>query len=319
MASAAGGRTLDKHALVENLRQPSGRYEAVSEMTMKTYLGRLSRLEQISKRDLDDALLHPKETYDTISKKYSGSATTRKGMLTAVMALYAHSPAYAKRHEKEHREWSLLHRMQAGIEAKERNNNTITVKQREEMTSISDLQKAASKIEKAGLENETQSMAHLLLLFMTEVPPKRLDLGELAVYKTKPASYDGNYVIVPTKGQCKLVLQQYKTFKRYGVITDVLPAKLASALRASLKAFPREHVFGRMNPDQYGYFIRKVTKAYAGKESGINDIRHAYISERCVASKVTITELQAIARSMGHNTDMQSKYQLVVRGGGTSS
>lgn len=304
---------LEKHPLVKNLRTPSGRFDAVSDMTMRTYIGRLSRMENISKRSLDDALLHPKETYDTISKKYRTSATTRKGVLTAVMALFAHSPAYAKRHEKQHREWSLLHRMQAGIETKARNDNRITEAERAAMVSLEDLQNAAAKLEKAKLKTLEQSMAHLLLLFMTEVPPKRLDLGELAVYKTAPAKYPGNYVIVPTKGECKLVLQQYKTFKRYGVITDVLPAKLASALRASLKAFPRDHVFGRKNPDQYGYYIRTVTEKYTGKVATINDIRHAYISERCIASKVTIGELQAIARSMGHNTDMQARYQLVTK------
>lgn len=313
MGRPPNDRRLWSHPLFKRLSVANDRHGAASEMTMDTYHGRLTRLEDISGKPLDDALLHPKETYDSVSKKYKDSATTRKGMLTAVMALFAHSPAYAKAHAKAHKEWSLLHRMQAGIEAKKRNDNTITKEEREKMVTVSELERAARALKARGLKTAKESQDHLLMRFMTDVPPKRLDLGELLVCVSgKPARYKGNYVLVPARGECKLVLQQYKTAKAYGVITDVLPAGLATDLRASLRKFPRKLVFGApMTASQYGVYIRQVCKEYTDKESGINDIRHAYISERCIASKVTISELQRIARSMGHNTDMQARYQLV--------
>lgn len=306
-------KTLAGHPLFKNLAVPNKRHGAASPMTMSTYHMRLVRLEEISGRKLDDALLHPKAAYDAISKEYTKSATTRKGVLTAVMALFAHSPAYAKRHPKQHLAWSLLHRMQCGIEAKAREDNRITPEKRKAMITISALERAALKLKKSGLDTLEKSMDFLLLSFMTDIPPKRLDLGELLVCKgdKPPAKYDGNYVLVPAgKAPCTLVLRQYKTARVYGVIKDDLP--FSAALKESLKRFPRDHVFEPpMSPEKYGKFIRTVCERHTKKAAGINDIRHAYISERCIASKVIYADLSKIAHSMGHSVDMQARYQLV--------
>lgn len=315
MVRKASERRLQKHPLFVSLGKATELEPGVSAMAQETYHLRLMRLEDMTSLPLEELILKPKQTYGAVSAKHLDSATTRKGYTTAVLSLFAHNPEFSRQHSTAHDTWKLIHRSDGGLEAVVRKDNRLTAEKREKMTSVPRMRAAARKLKKK-IKTQEQSQHYLLLRFMTEVPPKRADLGELLVCKQVPKAYDGNYVLVPSKGDAKLVLQQYKTMKAYGVITDVLPKSLAADLKASLEAYPRQYVFQQatgepMTPSQYGAYVRAACLEHTGKASGINDIRHAYISDTCIASKLTYTELEAIARSMGHSVGMQSQYQLV--------
>lgn len=303
------------HPLLKGLMKATKLKPAVSAKSLDTYHGKLHRLEELTGKPLVEAILDVPGSARVISKAYMDSATTRKGISSAVLSLFSHNTAFAEKHVTANNDWKLVHQSFSGVEKKVRENNKITPAQRARMTSIASMQAAARKL-KPKVKTEEQSQAYVLLRMMTEVPPKRLDLGDLLVCHATPAKYTGNYVLVPRSGSTgKLVLQQYKTFKTFGVITDELPASLTNDLRASLKAYPRKYVFERkglpMTPEQYGNYIKQVCLEYTGKASSMNDIRHAYISEKCLPNKLTYGELSSIARSMGHNPETQAKYHVV--------
>ncbi len=152
---------------------------------------------------------------------------------------------------------------------------------------------------------------------MVDMPPKRSDFGQLLVVlppKRRPTT--GNFVVVPKTGDVTLVMNDYKTAKFYNKLEETLPDNVASALRESLRMFPRAYVFtGRegepLNDKNYAEFVKRVFKLHTGKNAGINAIRHAYITQVADHSKMTMGELKAIAKSMEHSTAMQDSYQLV--------
>ena len=82
--------------LFKNLSVWTDLQDVVNTMTFNTCHGRLVTTEEISGQLLDVALVQPKKTYDPISKPYQKSATTRKGILTAVRALFWHNPESVK-------------------------------------------------------------------------------------------------------------------------------------------------------------------------------------------------------------------------------
>lgn len=315
MGARAKANRLSDHPLVKSLSVSTDERAAVSAMTLERYNKRLMQVEELSGFSLERALTSPTETYKSISEKYPQSSTTRKSLVTAVLSLFSRNPRFAEKHVASHALWQQVYRLQSKLERSSRDDNVMTAVQREKMFTLSDMRTAASKL-RLGL-SASESQAHLLLRFMTDMPPKRLDLGSLRVFPRKPAgSVSGNYVVLPASGGATLVLQEYKTAKTYGALEESLPPALASSLRTSLRKYPRGHVFTRkdgcpMSADQYGAYIRLVTSAHTGKSVGINEIRRAYVSEHICPSRVTITEQERIARSMGHSRDMQSRYQLV--------
>jgi hypothetical protein len=151
---------------------------------------------------------------------------------------------------------------------------------------------------------------------MVNMPPKRNDLGALRVHRVQPAQDEGNYVIVTRQGDTTLVLNDYKTARKYGAMRESVPKVVAKSMRRSLRAFPRDFVFvgkdlDKMTDARYGQFVKDTFLKYTGKIAGVNAIRHAYITQMCNPTTMTREELKATARSMCHSIDMQAQYHVV--------
>lgn len=161
-----------------------------------------------------------------------------------------------------------------------------------------------------------ESQRTVLLAMLTEMTPKRSDYGELRVVAGEDAG-KGNHVVV-RRGGADLVLAEYKTAKAFGTHTERLPRGAYARLRASLKAWPRKHVFvgadgGPMTPSAFGGFVKRAMLAAVGKPVGPTMLRHIYISD--VVRHRPEAERGAAARSMLHSDKEQAEYVLTRAGG----
>ena len=303
----------------------------VSCESYNAYCVRLARLMEAAgeKDDLSTMLRSAKRSNDILQKKYE-SVVTRRNVIDAVMSVYLHNPKLAKEQSTAYEAWARKQRVLRGLVQKGRENNRMTPELKAKYIDLKETRGVAEKLHKVilatgeptgklqKLSKYRLSQDYLLLLLMVDVPPKRADLGELRVVRgPQAAPKNGNYVSVPDKGQATLVLRDFKTAKKYTRIEDVLPDHVSEAIRESLSMFPRAYLFTSYTGDQplsagvYADMVKRVFKRHTGKPAGINALRHAYITQMADHGKVTLGELNAMAKSMGHSPAMQNQYQVV--------
>lgn len=298
--------------LCGSLSKAVGDAKALSATSVRTYKTRLGMLTTTTGKPLAESLASATATYRKLQAKYD-SPITRKNVLTAVVAVFKRNPAFRDAHAREWASWQAKYLNLIRIERQIQDDNRMTDRFKEKMVDLRDARAAAARLRASGLKTARDSMQHLLILMMVDMPPKRSDLGALRV-RTDTAK-SGNFVVVPKAGPVTLVMHDYKTAKTHGVFREQLPPKIGAALRRSIRDFPRDHVFEAdgepMNPERYGKFVEATFHRHLGKRAGINVLRHSYIMQVVDPLKMTIAERKAVAASMCHNVDMQDKYFMV--------
>lgn len=158
----------------------------------------------------------------------------------------------------------------------------------------------------------------VILAIYAFLPPKRADFGKVRIVASSgKIADDENGLVLPSKGECTLVLNDYKTAKTYGPFTEALPKELETIVRASLKAFPRTFLLvgprdKPLSDDNYGTRVKNAMDRHMNKTLGINDLRKMYITQTIDLSKVTHEKRAAIAHSMMHSPSVQLLYVRVL-------
>lgn len=158
------------------------------------------------------------------------------------------------------------------------------------------------------------SQALVLLAMYAFLTPKRADLGSIRIVGSAKKLEDSeNGMVVPTKGMLQLILNSYKTAKSYGQFTEKMPDELSTIIRASLQAHPRAYLLsGRNNKplsnSSYGLRVKSVMKKFMGKDLGVNDLRHLWITQKIQLAKVTHEQRGAFAESMMQSPEVQLEY-----------
>ena len=304
-----------------NLIQALEDREGISHISIHTYKARLHRLTQATGNNIKNSIMQHKQSYDILKNKYK-STTTRKSIVTAILAIIAQNKQIFNKDIID--KWKTTHRILAQIETNRRDDNRATKDMKDKMPNIVETRQTAAALKKKGLHNKQDSMDHLLIKMMVDMPPKRADFGMLKVYDKEPGQKEatiGNFVVVPKEREepVTLVMNEYKTAKRKGTFTEQIPKDIATDLRKSLKDFPRQFVFvgrdgGPMKENAYSEYVKRAFLKHTGKHAGINALRHAYITQECNPAKKTTAELKKIAESMNHSILMQTTYHIV--GGG---
>lgn len=143
------------------------------------------------------------------------------------------------------------------------------------------------------------------------IPPLRSDFANLLVDPDTPFDNKHNYIFLKTK---KLVLNEYKTFRKYGQKTIDLPTKLIKIIKDYLKKrveidpkfkdlkglFYDKH-YNLFTPPQLEKLIRN---AWDGKNISVNILRKSYLTEKYPVTKTT-KEMQEDADKMGHSISTQ--------------
>jgi hypothetical protein len=173
--------------------------------------------------------------------------------------------------------------------------------------------RSAAKRRAGNHDSLEDSLETLLLSFVTMIAPKRADYGDLGVNRGR-----GNRVLLPRAGGATLVLNEFKTARSHGEFREQLPSALTATLRASLKAWPRSHVFvnstgSPMSPSAFGKFVTATMLKHVGKPVGVTMLRHIYISD--VAIRGTPEQRATTARRMLHSEKEQKEYVILRRDG----
>lgn len=291
----------------------------LSELSLVNYRFRLDRLLKVSDKPLLETLTDASGSYDALRATTSLALSTQKSICVAVLSYLKHSPEFARRHPAVVACWQENKREMTQLVMVETDNNMKTGKYMDDVVpDINKMAEVAAKMKEGGLKTLRDTLDYLQLLMVTDMAPKRNDYGALKVFKSAPTDDCGNYVILPTPRNStgSLVMHDYKTARKGISYREELPVSVSNALRDSLVAFPRRHVFvGRdgkeMSDKAYGDAVKATFRRRMGKNAGMTVIRHAYVTQRCNPGEVTRTELRKTAHAMQHTLEQQASYHMV--------
>lgn len=156
------------------------------------------------------------------------------------------------------------------------------------------------------------SSRRLFLSMYIDIPPVRNDYYSTRLYPSRVEDMSGNYIVMD---ESLLVLNNYKTSKRYGEITIDLPECLMKEIEASLVKRPRVYLFSARDGEPYskpGFnaWANRTLKSLFNKDRmTLSTLRHIYITRRDLKlEEKSGLEQDKIAKMMGHSVEQQKRY-----------
>ena len=286
----------------------------LSDSSKTQYLEKLATITKLTGHPLEWVIDHPDEVHAAISRQYS-SPLTQRAVIAAIKAVFHYNPdmrvtkaaAYNRFTEYQSvASQAITDRyMAAEPSDKERANwvpwPDVVAKER---------QLAAT---------EYASSDHLLLAMYSLIEPLRQDYGALRIVVDRLPPTDAatptNYLAIARDGSWgKLVLHEYKTFKKYGAYSRDLPLDLLRVIKASLIAKPRAYLFvddgGKPYKlaNSFTQFSNRTLKRIFGKKFTVSLMRHSHISNIDFNAS-TPGDLFQKSKHMAHSIGMQQLYR----------
>ena len=150
------------------------------------------------------------------------------------------------------------------------------------------------------------SFERLLLSFYTLIEPLRADYHATALVYVGEESKEENYIW----NDCRLIVRDFKTAKKYGMIDNNLSEELQEELKASLEKYPRKYLFTKddkvsrfQDKKMFSNWACKALKRVLKHPMDLTVLRHIYIIE--MMKEKTGKEMIEIAKKMGHSRDTQ--------------
>lgn len=303
--------------LMQGLRQDT----SIRDRTRNDYLRTINRALIVCKlQSIVTLLTAPQKHYHKLRDAYS-NADTLKNTLTALIAVFTRHQAFANSHARALDAWRGHQRLVNEAIVRRRKNNVATEADVRRMVPLSVLCTAADALDHTTL---SLSQDKVLLTFAGHCPAKRADLGNVKVVTSETdTDTSSNFLLLEhgPNAPVLLLLNAYKTSKFYGQHREELPRQVAAVVRASLKAWPRQHLLSvkiGKHKDQplsnaaYSKRYHEVIHRTTGYDTNINISRHAYISQCTNPLDCTIAQSEEIARKMMHNVSQQRSYAKVV-------
>jgi hypothetical protein len=241
-------------------------------------------------------------------------------MIVPLSSIFKHDIVLHNAHPAASHEWIKYNEHLMTFYETKSKQNLITEKQKEHYVSFAEIELKFHEFQKEDDPHATlaKSMMYLLLGIITDITPKRSDLGNIKIYREDPNINTENYLVLKPKGEGSsyIVLNIYKTSKFYKRYEEDLSSKFINILKQSLRRYPREHLF--INTEHkpyyenatYGKFVQRTFEKLFGKSTGTSLLRHIYIVEKVDFSQ-SEEELNQIANSMLHSINIQRKYRFV--------
>ena len=265
---------------------------------------------------------------EAIEKHLSGYAeSTRKTLyatVSSVLSLFKDKPAYKAIYKHYYDKMMSASKVSGGADTAVKSEA-----QKENWLTWDEVQKVkAELLDKVMkfVDNKTLSVEEyktlldlVVLSLYTDVAPRRnQDYLDMVVYKAlkkdkvEELPKDKNYVIIADKKPKQFIFNIYKTSKKYGTQTTVLPTSLAFIINTYLKFHPLAKtkakevqflVSAAGLPLSQANAITRILNGVFHKNIGSSMLRHIYLS-----SKMDITDMKADAAAMGHSLTEQQKY-----------
>jgi len=285
----------------------------VAETSRTVYAERLQWIERLIGKSLFDAIEDAPASIKKLKAHYK-QATTLKGVLSAVLAVFRHSPDFKVQLAKAHQQWYEAFSA-ADKEVEERyKKNQPSEKQAAGYVPFAEIVAKREELEKGSDER-------LLLAMYTHILPLRADYNRVRLYKDGvPAKPEPNHIVMKKTG-CVLHLNEYKTSAKHGEFVKQLPDALCEEIHASLKNYPREWLFVKRGGgpfDSANSFIHYASRTFLRlfkKPLTISLVRHSFINTLDF-NTLTIEQKEAIAEEMRHTTRLQDQYRLIFKDDG---
>jgi hypothetical protein len=264
-------------------------------------------------------------------KSFSGKSKGEELLLSSKIVYIGAVSAILRRlhgFDKEHAEYSKRYTNIHQEYDEDRKHNKLSNSERERFL------KWPQVMEKfySELKSRSRTITHLtnrelsLYGIYTVLPPRRIiDYSLMKVSWNKKKAVDEtkldkeyNYLVLTKSGKpLKMIINKYKTSKRYGTyIRTVIPEKLSNLLAKYIDEQDiknGEPLFGTEQKKHYthGGFSRMVGDLFlkvTGKRASINILRHSAITHFLGSKKRTVKEREDFAKEMAHSINMQSLY-----------
>lgn len=162
------------------------------------------------------------------------------------------------------------------------------------------------------------SKDHLLLAMYVLEPPKRQDYGAVKIVSdddhVQQTDTTQNYLVVSKdKSAATLILNSYKTAKKYGKLEFQLHPNLVKIIVTSLRVHPRDFLFvdsknRPYNDTSFAKLTSRIFNKLFKKNVTVNTLRHSIIKYYYNNPKTTHKERVELCKRMCHSIDMQSSY-----------
>ena len=308
--TSPGIATGNNAALVEGIIAAT----TLTDSSKAQYLEKLAMITRVTGQTLEWVLDHPDDVQEAIAKRYSSSLTQR-AVIGAIKAVFHYTPdirvtkAAAYQRYTEHQSvasQAITERYMSAEPSDRERANWVPwpdVLAKEQHLAATDF---------AGSD-------HLLLAMYCLIEPLRQDFGKLRIIVDRlpptDAATSTNYLAIARDGSWgKLVLHEYKTFKKYGAYSRDLPAPLLRVIKASLVARPRAYLFVDDSGKPYRLdnsftqFSNRTLKRIFGKKFTVSLMRHSHISNIDFNAS-TPGDLFQKSRHMAHSIGMQQLYR----------
>ncbi len=284
----------------------------LEQSSIKLYQLRLNMLKDHFKQPLEYILSHPNEVVKYIKKTYS-SIQTRNNFTSSVKALFKYNPQLQKEYGKKYEMWKVHTTAMTQAVSKHYALSKPTEKQMNTYITWEEVSKKLKELQ----DSQYGSDAHLLLAMYSLEEPKRQDYGNVEIFKKtppQPIANTENYII-DGKNHMTLVLNKYKTAKKYKKMVRKLVPELANIIKASLEAKPRKHLFVTKDDKPYEksnsftQYSNRMFNRLFNKKVTVNTLRHSFI-KKFLTSDVADNHAEKlkVSQSMGHSVTMQSIY-----------
>ena len=162
----------------------------------------------------------------------------------------------------------------------------------------------------ANLTDKKIWQDYVILSLYVLLPPTRADWSPVRI-STHDDDGKDNKLMVDASG-ITFILQEYKTAKQYGTQHITIPTGLEAILRHWLTLETSGVLFnvkGKSASESWlSSQVRNIMKRLTGKASGINILRHAYISH-VRQGEAPLLQQNALANAMMHSVGMSQIYR----------
>lgn len=280
----------------------------LSPITIKTYKDRLNYITTNTRASLYNIISNPKK-YILWIKNHSSSLQTQKSYISAILAIFKHTPKMKDTEKAHYHEWyGAFKTIHDKIEDRYKLNSP-SDKQKEAYVPYKEIVEKRDTLKKGSKER-------LVLSMYTYLPPLRSDFNKVFIYKKEYKTYEhDNYIILlDKKYPSTLILNEFKT-KKKDTYVRVLPEKLVDEINESLKLYPRDWLFidrsgGPYSSGSFTKWTNRTLKSLFNRALTISLIRHSFINNLDF-NTLTVKEKEDIAKDMTHTVDTQDRYRLI--------
>ena len=281
---------------------------SLSTTTKLLWAKKLAHWIASTKKTLYEALQNPDNAMETLTTMAIKHSTTNHHIYISALVAYLthiHKKSNPSEAETFLKPWKEIQKGNWQPMTNHYERNEPTERQKEKLMDFKEIEEARDQL-------EVGSMERLLLTFYTKVEPLRADYYATEIVPEGEDSKGENYITLGPSG-AKLIVNDFKTKRKYERIENDLPEDVLDELIASLEKYPRNYLFVTDTDKPY---TRKLFSNWACRTLSrvldhpmtLTALRHMYITEK-IKQKTPVGELVEIAKKMGHSRNMQRVYE----------